>query len=185
MFEKYFPGENSRIRLVDVSEGSQLPGALKIMGQIHTCYVSLDLQPQPNSCRSDRKLRNLPVTPQEYAFAENKSTLTRCLISTDMTSYGLYGGNPGLSLLRMTEGRLMSAQGPGERNICRFDSERGTETDFYFLRLSCTDRLEFHQCRGMPLRRVTGATSAYERVGIGWSTDSLWHTISESPVTLV
>jgi hypothetical protein len=79
----------------------------------------------------------------------------------------------------------MSAQGPSERNVCRFDGERGTETDFFFLRLSCANGMKFHHCRGLLLRRVIGATGAYERVGIGWLTDSLWHTTSESLVTLV
>ncbi|KAH8691092.1 heterokaryon incompatibility protein-domain-containing protein [Phaeosphaeriaceae sp. PMI808] len=183
--ETFFPVEDSRIRLIDVSEDSQLRGALKIMGQIHPCYVSLDLQPQPKPCRSDRKLRNIPVTPPEYAFAEDKSKLLTYRTSTDITPYGLYGEKPGVSFLRMTEGRLMSAQDAGERNVCRFDGERGIETDFFFLRLSCADQMEFHHCRGLLLRRAVSATGAYERVGIGWSTDSLWHTTSESLVTLV
>lgn len=185
MFEKHFPEEESTIRFTDSLESSQLRGALKIMGQIHPCYVSLDLQPQPKPCRSDRKLKKIPITPPEYAFAEDRSKLLAYLASTDTALYDLYGETPSISLLRITEGRLMSAQSPGERNVCRFDGERGTETDFFFLRLSCANRMEFHHCRGLLLRRATGATSAYERVGVGWSTDSLWHTTSESLITLV
>lgn len=79
----------------------------------------------------------------------------------------------------------MSAQDAVERNVCRFDRERGNEMDFFFLRLSCVDRMEFHYCRGLLLRRATSATGSYERVVIRWSTDSLWHTTSESLVTLV
>jgi len=183
--ENFFPEEDSKIRFIDVLESSQFRGALKIMGQIHPCYVSLDLQPQPKPCRSDRKLRVIPATPPEYAFAEDKSKLLTCLSSTDNTSYSLYNEKPGVSLLRITEGRLMSAQTAGERNVCRFDGERGNETEFFFLRLSCGEGMEFHHCRGLLLRRATDATGAYERVGHGWSTDSLWHTVSESLVTLV
>lgn len=185
MFEKFFPEKDSKIRLIDIPGNSQLRGALKIIGHIHPCYVSLDLQPQPKPCRSDRKLRNILITPPEYAFAENKSKLLTYRTSTDVASYSLYGEKPGISFLRVTEGRLMSAQDLGERNVCRFDGERGIQTDFFFLRLSCADRMEFHHCRGLLLRRVNNETCVYERVGIGWSTDSLWHTTSESLVTLV
>jgi hypothetical protein len=185
MFDKYFPEKDSRIGLIDGSDDSQLRGWIRITGKIHSCYVSPDLQPQPKPCRSDRKLRYIPVTPPEYAFAENESKLARYRTSTDTSPYSLYGEMPGISLLRMTEGRLMSAQNADERNICRFDRERGNETEFFFLRLSCADRMEFHHCRGLLLRRANSATDAYERVGIGWSTDSLWHTTPETLVTLV
>jgi hypothetical protein len=185
MFENYFPVEDSRIRFNDISEGSQLRGALKLEGQICPCYVSLDLQPQPKPCRSDRKLKEIPITPHEYAFAEDKSKLLEYQASIETSPYDLYGEAPGISLLRITEGRLMSAQGPGERNVCRFDGERGTETDFFYLRLSCTSGMEFHHCRGLLLRCATGATGVYERVGVGWSTDIWWHTTPESTVTLV
>jgi hypothetical protein len=184
-FEKYFPEEDSRIRLSDGSDDSQSRGVMRITGKIHSCYVSPDLQPQPKPCRSDRKLRSIPVTPPEYAFAEDGSKLTGYHTSIGTSSYSLYGETPGVSLLRMTEGRLMSAQNAGERNICRFDGERGNETEFFFLRLSCADRMEFHHCRELLLRLVNSATDAYERVGIGWSTDSLWHTTSETLITLV
>jgi hypothetical protein len=185
MFEKHFPKEESTIRFTDLLESSQLQGALKIMGQINPCYVSLNLQPQPKPCRSDRKLKKIPITPPEYAFAKDRSKLLAYQASTETALYNLYSETSSISLLQITEGRLMSAQSPGKRNVCRFDSERGTETDFFFLRLSYANQIEFHHCRGLLLRRATGATSAYERVGVGWSTDSLWHTTSESLVTLV
>ena len=185
MFENYFPVEDSRIRFNDISKGSQLQGALKLEGQISPCYISLDLQPQPKPCRSDRKLKEIPITPHEYAFAEDKSKLLEYQASIETSPYDLYGKAPGISLLRITEGRLMSTQGPGECNVCRFDGKRGTETDFFYLRLSCTSGMEFHHCRGLLLRCATGATSVYERVGIGWSTDIWWHTAPESMVTLV
>jgi Heterokaryon incompatibility protein (HET) len=185
IFEKYFPVEDSRICFKDVSESSQLRGALKLEGQIRPCYVSLDLQSQPKPCRSDRKLKEIPNTPHEYAFAEDKSKLLEYQSSNETDPYDLYGEASGISLLRITEGRLMSAQNPGERNVCRFDAERGTETDFFFFRLSCASRMKFHHCRGLLLRCVTGATGVYERVGVGWSTDSCWHTAPESVVTLI
>ena len=110
MFENYFPVEDSRIRFNDISEGSQLRGALKLEGQIGPCYVSLDLQPQPKPCRSDRKLKEIPITPHEYAFAEDKSKLLEYQASIGTSPYDLYGEAPGISLLRITEGRLMSYQ---------------------------------------------------------------------------
>jgi hypothetical protein len=77
MFENYFPAEDSRIRFNDISEGSQLQGALKLEDQICPCYVSHDLQPQLKPSRSDRKLKEIPITPHEYALAEdNQSFLT-------------------------------------------------------------------------------------------------------------
>jgi hypothetical protein len=49
-----------------------------------------------------------------------------------------------------TEGRLMNAQNAGERNICRFDGERRTETEFFFLRLPCADRMYLASYLGFP-----------------------------------
>ncbi|KAH7348911.1 hypothetical protein BKA65DRAFT_477297 [Rhexocercosporidium sp. MPI-PUGE-AT-0058] len=152
-------------------EGSQLRGALKLEGQIGPCYVSLDLQPQPKVYGSDRKLKDIPITPYEYIFAEDKSKLLEYQASIETSPYDLYDEAPVISLLRIIEGRLMSARGPGERNVCRFGGERGTETDVFYLRLSCTSGMKFHHCRGLLLRCASGATGLYERVGVGWSTD--------------
>jgi hypothetical protein len=89
MFEKHFPEEESTIRFTDSPESSQLRGALKIIDQIHPCYVSLDLQPQPKPCRSDRKLKEIPITPPEYAFAEDRSKLLAYQASTETAPYDL------------------------------------------------------------------------------------------------
>jgi Heterokaryon incompatibility protein (HET) len=45
IFENYFPEEELTIRFIDAPESSQLRGSLKIMYQIHPCYVLLNLQP--------------------------------------------------------------------------------------------------------------------------------------------
>ena len=89
------------------------------------------------------------------------------------------------SLLRITEGRLMSAQSPSERNVCRFDGERGTDEDFHFFVLACDDAFKFHHCRGLLLRRLGGELERYERVGTGWATDEIWHGCPETVITLV
>jgi hypothetical protein len=152
---------------------------------MHPCYVSLCLQPQPKPCRSDRKLAYIPITPSEYAIAEDKSKFLAYCTDTHDTPSVLDGEKAGVSLLRITEGRLMSAQEPGERNVCRSYGGRGSGTEFFFLRLSCAHRMEFHHCRGLLLRRATYSAGACERMGIGRSTDSPRHTTSESLVTLV
>lgn len=185
MFENFFPEKQSTIRLVHMTEDSEQRGALQIKGQIHPCYVSLDLRPQPTPGRADRKLKAIPITPPEYAFAEDEPQLLAHVASTDHDPYDLDGDTPAVSLLRLTEGRMLSAQDAGERNMCRFDGERGTETNFFFLRLACSSGMGFHHCRGLLLQQATGISGAYERVGVGWSTDSIWHTTPESVVTLI
>jgi hypothetical protein len=67
----------------------------------------------------------------------------------------------------------MSAQGPSERNVYRFDGEKGIKIDFFFLRLSCANGMKFYHYRRLLLRKIIRATGAYERVGIKWLTDSL------------
>ena len=182
LFENYFPLEDSCISFREAL-GDIPQGALRLKGRIQACYVSLDLQPQPRPCRSDRKLREVPATPSEYAFAVDEKTLLEYQASTETKAYDLNGTKPGVSLLRVTEGRLMGVQGYVERNVCRFDAERGNNQHFHFLRLACCSGMDFHHCRGLLLRQTTIGT--YERVGVGWSTDAAWHTVQESIVTLI
>lgn len=187
LFLKFFPEQDSRIQLLKVVDGNALGDGLLVRGRILPCHVSLDLRPQPQPCRSDRKLGRIPITPPEYAFAEDESTLLAHLAAPDHEP-----PNPSeetqkiqVSQLRLSGGRLMSAQSPTERNICRFDGERGAETGFYFFVLACAESIGFHHCQGLILRRLKGQTEMYQRVGTGWATDEAWHTCPESVITLV
>jgi hypothetical protein len=132
-----------------------------------------------------KKLREIPITPSEYAFAEDETTLLKRQASTETEAYDLYGRKAGVSLLRVTEGRLMSAQSSVERNVCRFDTERGIDQHLHFLRLACSREMEFHHCRGLLLRQTIIPIEAYERVGVGWLTDGAWHNVQESIITLI
>ena len=79
----------------------------------------------------------------------------------------------------------MSAQGPSKRNVCRFNRERETKTDFFYLRLSYTSGMEFYHYCGLLLRYATRATGVYKRIGVKWSTDIWWYTTPKSMVILI
>ena len=72
-------------------------------------------------------------------------------------------------------------------NICRFDRERGTQTEFFFLLLECSEHLQMLHCRGLLLNcekdNFAGQTS-YARAGIGWASHPVWHKARTSLVRL-
>ena len=72
------------------------------------------------------------------------------------------------------------------KNSCVFDGPRWSETDLYFLGLSCGNRMPGDWWRGVLLRQLYEdcGFAMYERVGIGRSRDSLGHNI-ESVVCLI
>jgi hypothetical protein len=71
-------------------------------------------------------------------------------------------------------------------NICVFDGTRGEETEFTFLRVSCSSNMALRHCRGLLLKRVGPVHgNFYERIGVGWSSDLTWHNIEESEICLV
>jgi len=186
-FGSYFSQETSRIYLLGTMETDHIRGGLEVRGRILPCYVSLNLRPEPKPSRSDRKLSYTPITPPEYAFAADEATLRAYNVEEDYGPFDDRVETAGIlvSQLRISEGRLMSAQSPAERNICRFDGGKGVGTDFHFLVLACDESIEFHHCQGLMLERLDGEAETYQRVGAGWSTDDVWHTYSESIVTLI
>lgn len=75
----------------------------------------------------------------------------------------------------------------GIDNTCRFDAERGTMTDFFFLRLECSESLALNHCRGLLLMSENENASdqpSYTCVGIGWASYLAWHKSTSSMVQL-
>jgi hypothetical protein len=72
-------------------------------------------------------------------------------------------------------------------NMCRFDGERGTQTEFFFLRLECSETMAFQHCRGLLLNCEKDDASgqiSYTRVAVGWASHPVWHEAPSSVVRL-
>lgn len=146
----------SQVKLIDTSIYKNNLQVMRLRGRIQPCRISLDAEPPPPPSRSDRKLRDPPERVTSYSF-----TLQSAI-------------GPRLSDLEA-------------ENSCRFDGLGGSETDFFFLGLSCYDVGQGNMWKGLLLRELyedCGFTM-YERVGIGWSRDSLGHNIKESMICLI
>ena len=72
-------------------------------------------------------------------------------------------------------------------DICRFDGERGKQTEYLFLRLECSRFKLREHCRGLLLIRGDGSDPdqvSYVRVGIGWASHRIWHDGPTSVISL-
>jgi hypothetical protein len=72
-------------------------------------------------------------------------------------------------------------------NIYRFDGKRGTQTEFFFLRLEYSETIALYYCRGLLLNYENDITSgriSYIRIAIGWASYPVWYKAPSSLVQL-
>jgi hypothetical protein len=72
-------------------------------------------------------------------------------------------------------------------NSCRFDGERGNQTEFLFLRVECSQRKIRKHCRGLLLTHGDGNApdqTLCTRIGLGWSSHHVWHDGPTSTILL-
>jgi hypothetical protein len=145
----------SRITLEHVSTSSNGSKILFLSGQLQRCYVSLTSEPKP------------VIRRQKDAWETE----------AHIDSY------------RFWPTRVEDSENGYEeaRNVCHFDGNRGSLSEYFFLRLECSKTLAFQHCRGLLLIRedVTADQFSYTWVGVGWSSDSSWHTVPRSVVQLM
>ncbi|KAH8804855.1 heterokaryon incompatibility protein-domain-containing protein [Xylogone sp. PMI_703] len=148
--------DRSRIKLISTAYNGEGVQVLRLRGRVHRCCVSSKKEPPPLPCRSDRKLKDPRVIIPSYAFALHAAVGPRVV-------------------------------GSKVSNSCRFDGQRGFETELYFLGLSCIGNEEPYEYLGLLLRRVDKDDDEilYERIGVGWCSDSFWYAICQSELSLI
>jgi hypothetical protein len=150
-------GQNSRITLLQILTSSNGSEILEVSGQIHPCSVSLKPEPKPIVRRRWKDMPDEEDNIPQYTFQP---------ISLE------HSNDP---------------QGRPDSNICRFDCERGNQTDFFFLRLECSEAMAFQHCRGLLLnceKDITSGEVSYTRIGVGWASHSVWHDVQPSFILL-
>jgi len=170
MFANCLPDVNSTINLLEIARNGQPPGGLKITRKIHPCYVSLHPQLQPSPCQW---LTITPTSQPEYTLGEDRSELLTYEASNKSSRYDLDEHHPGISIVEILLKTGLETGNSRERNIVRFDGHRGTDTEFFFLAISCREHTESYHCCGLILRAMTRAPDTYRRAGVGWLTDLL------------
>jgi hypothetical protein len=62
-----------------------------------------------------------------------------------------------------------------------------SDTEFFFLRLQCSETMAFHHCRGLLLnceKDMASGQISYTRVAVGWASHPVWHEAPGSVVRL-
>jgi hypothetical protein len=150
-------GEISRITLLQIMTSSNGSEVLEVSGQIHPCSVSLQPEAKPIIRRRWKDIPGEEDHIPQYTFQP-------------------------ISL-----GHPNDVQRGPDRNICRFDCERGNRTEFFFLRLECSESMVFEHCRGLLLncdKDITSGEVSYTRIGVGWASHSAWHDAQPSSILL-
>jgi hypothetical protein len=71
-------------------------------------------------------------------------------------------------------------------DVCHFDCERGTTSQYYFLLLEYSKGLVSQQYRGLLLSKAYDSADclSFTRIGVGWSSDTSWSSFPDSYVHL-